>query len=146
MKERFRRFMQGRYGVDEFSRFLSGAGLVCMLIATVLSFFEARATYYISSLCMSLAWFCLLWSLFRLFSRNYGRRYAENNWYLQKKARVTGWLQTRRIGFVSGGSTDSSVARSAPLPPVCLGARERYASPVPAAATVLSAVPDKTHL
>ena len=62
MKERFRRFMQGRYGVDEFSRFLSGAGLVCMLIATVLSFFEARATYYISSLCMSLAWFCLLWS------------------------------------------------------------------------------------
>ena len=25
MKERFRRFMQGRYGVDEFSRFLSGA-------------------------------------------------------------------------------------------------------------------------
>lgn len=60
MKERFRRFMQGRYGVDEFSRFLSGAGLVCMLIATVLSFFEARATYYISSLCMSLAWFFLL--------------------------------------------------------------------------------------
>lgn len=99
MKERFRRFMQGRYGVDEFSRFLSGAGLVCMLIATVLSFFEARATYYISSLCMSLAWFCLLWSLFRLFSRNYGRRYAENNWYLQKKARVTGWLQTRKNRF-----------------------------------------------
>ena len=40
MKERFRRFMQRRYGVDEFSRFLSGAGLVCMLIATVMSFLK----------------------------------------------------------------------------------------------------------
>ena len=35
LKERFMRFMQGRYGVDPFSKFLLGAAVVCILLSTV---------------------------------------------------------------------------------------------------------------
>ena len=37
MKEKFMRFMQGRYGLDQFSRFLLIAGIVVVLLSLLLS-------------------------------------------------------------------------------------------------------------
>lgn len=77
MKEKMMRFMQGRYGADQFSRFLLGVMLVCM----VLSFFIKSNIWSI------LMGGLLIYSYFRMFSRNIPARYAENQKYLQLTAK-----------------------------------------------------------
>lgn len=83
-KEKFRRFMVGRYGADELSRFLLAA--VCVLI--VINLFLPRGRHLVV-LEMLLLVFCY----YRMFSRNTGRRFQENQKYLNLKFRVTQWFQ-----------------------------------------------------
>lgn len=78
LREKFARFMQGRYGVDDLGRFLSYALLALILI----SFF------WRSSLLNILIWVCLIYSYYRMFSRDYSRRYAENQKFLQWKSKL----------------------------------------------------------
>lgn len=78
MKEKFYRFMQGRYGTDEFSKFLVGVGMVLIIlnILTRLSVFNL------------LFWVCFFYSYFRMFSKNYPARYAENQKFLGMRNRL----------------------------------------------------------
>ena len=75
MKEKFYRFMQGRYGADELSKFMTGIGmaLIILSIITRISIFHL------------LFWVCLIYSYFRMFSKNYSARYAENQKFLVLK-------------------------------------------------------------
>ena len=75
MKEKFYRFMQGRYGADELSKFLTGVGmaLIILNILTRIPIFNL------------LFWVCLIYSYFRMFSKNYSARYAENQKFLGLK-------------------------------------------------------------
>ena len=75
MKEKFYRFMQGRYGSDDFSKFLVGVGMA-MIILNLLTR---------SSIFNLLFWVCLIYSYFRMFSKNYSARYAENQKFLSLK-------------------------------------------------------------
>lgn len=71
MKEKFQRFMQGRYGVygpDDLNRFLMGASLVLL----VLDWFVK------GSLLAALALVLLVYGYYRMFSKDYSKRYAEN--------------------------------------------------------------------
>ena len=79
MKEKFYRFMQGRYGADEFSKFLTGVSMA-MLILNILT---RRGIFNL------MFWACLFYSYFRMFSKNYGARYGENQKFLGLKAK---WL------------------------------------------------------
>lgn len=76
MRERFVRFMQGRYGQDPFSKFL----LVLSLILLVLSMFLPWAA--VRSLMFYAACAIIIYGYFRMFSRNYAKRAAENDRYL----------------------------------------------------------------
>jgi hypothetical protein len=78
MKDKLRNFMIGRYGVDQFSRFLLGLTLTVMII----SMFAGRGILYI------IAVLFLVFSYYRMFSKNCSQRYLENNWYLNKKNRL----------------------------------------------------------
>ena len=73
MKEKLIRFMQGRYGVDPFTRFLMGVALACM----ILSFFTRSMVWSFIILLL------LVYCYFRMFSKNVSKRYAENQKYLQ---------------------------------------------------------------
>lgn len=73
MKEKLIRFMQGRYGVDQFTRFLMGVALACML----LSLFTRSMVWSFIILLL------LVYCYFRMFSKNVFKRYAENQKYLQ---------------------------------------------------------------
>ena len=75
MKEKFYRFMQGRYGTDDLSKFLTGAAMV-MIILNILTK---------SGIFNLLFWVCLIYSYFRMFSKNYSARYAENQKFLAMK-------------------------------------------------------------
>ena len=65
IKEGFRRFMAGRYGVDELSKF----GMIVLLILIVLSVFIRNPG--LDSLILGLLIICY----FRMFSRNIQKRY-----------------------------------------------------------------------
>ena len=75
------RFMYGRYGSDRFNRFL----LVLYLILWVLS---ALFRGWTGLIFYVLATATMVWSLFRMFSRNIPRRLAENRWYLHQLTRL----------------------------------------------------------
>ena len=86
MKEKFRRFMTGRYGADQLSQFLMIAAVVCMFI----SLFSRQGIFY---------WFALaliIYSYFRMFSKNYTKRYQENQRYMKYYSRVQTFLWKKK--------------------------------------------------
>ena len=86
MRDRFYRFMQGRYGQDAFSRFLLGAMAVCLLLNVV---FRSR-------LFGALAWLLLFYGYFRIFSRNVHKRSAENQRYLKGEMKVRSFFLKKK--------------------------------------------------
>ena len=78
MKEKFLRFMQGRYGIDTFGRFLLGSALASYL----LYMFIGKSLLYFIALIL------LCYSYFRMFSKNISKRYAENQKYLTMTAGI----------------------------------------------------------
>lgn len=86
MRDRFYRFMQGRYGQDAFSRFLLGAALVCIVLNVLVR----------SRILSVLAWALLLYTYFRLFSKNHAARYAENQRYLDATAKIRYWFDQQK--------------------------------------------------
>lgn len=83
MRERFQRFMQGRYGSDELSR----AMLIAMVVCAVLTWFTGGILDTVLSIAM---WVLLIYSYVRMFSRNHTKRWAENQKYLSFKNRIMG--------------------------------------------------------
>ena len=87
MKERWRRFMMGRYGSDSLNRAL----LILTLVLLALSWVLGRSVFWLLALVV------LALTYFRMFSRNLYRRQQENRRYLQataglrKEARL--WLR-----------------------------------------------------
>lgn len=82
MKDRLNRFMRGRYGADELSRFMLVLFVICMFA----NLFSRVRLFYVVSLVL------LVISYYRMFSRNYAARYAENQKYLSLKGRLLSGL------------------------------------------------------
>lgn len=82
MREKFSRFMTGRYGVDEFSRFLLGFTLAMIVVSF---FFRAGIAGMVLNLLIVLL---LVYNYVRMFSRNFQKRYAENQAFLKVKRRI----------------------------------------------------------
>lgn len=90
MKEKFLRFMQGRYGVDQFSKALLIAGLVVVLLS---SFFTGKG---VGTLFYFLGWVLIIYCYFRVFSRNISKWYAENQKYLAKTYKLRTYIQQQK--------------------------------------------------
>lgn len=86
MKEKLQRFMYGRYGLDSFGKFTIIVSLVLMLLA---NFVPARLGSVLSLLC----WALLIYTYFRMFSRQTYKRACENQAYLAKTAKVRTFLR-----------------------------------------------------
>lgn len=78
MKEKFIRFMYGRYGVDAFGKFLVVLGLALIIFSGFTRF----------RLIPLLAWVVIIYAYFRIFSRNIYKRSAENQSYLKRTAKI----------------------------------------------------------
>ena len=99
MKEKIMRYMQGRYGVDKYSKFLIVISLILMLLAnlTKLSFFSTLGLAIIA------------YSYVRVLSKNHAKRWQENQLYLKKKRTVlkkfngskNHWNQRKQYRFYS---------------------------------------------
>lgn len=82
MRNWLRKVMTGRYGVDEFSRFLNMVAMISLLL-----FVLVKNT--ISLIFWLMAVGSLIWSYIRMFSRNTYKRRAENNAYLTIRYHLT---------------------------------------------------------
>ena len=89
-RDRFARFMYGRYGTDDFNRFLMWTELVCFALGLICRLFFSRSSlfYY---LCVAL----IIYTYFRMFSRNIAKRRKENETFLRVKSRVTEFFRGR---------------------------------------------------
>lgn len=86
MREKLMRFMAGRYGFDSLGR----ATLISALAVMVLSsFFE-------SALLSLLSWILIIYTYFRLFSRNIYKRSSENQIYLNRTRKIRTWFGTQK--------------------------------------------------
>ena len=79
MRDKFNKFMQGRYGVDDFSRFTMGAALVLIILAMFANIFSRTAGSTLDILGVA----AIVYAYIRIFSRNIQQRYAENQKFLQ---------------------------------------------------------------
>lgn len=89
MKEKIQRFMIGRYGVDNFAKFLLGLSVVLM----VLSLFTGSSLMYIFAIAS------LIYSYYRILSKNFNKRYAENVMYLKEKGKVVNFYNKKKTRF-----------------------------------------------
>ena len=77
IKDSFRRFMNGRHGVDQLS-------VALLWVAIILNLIYMFSGLYIISL---IATIVIVWAVFRMLSRNGGKRYAENAKYMALMAK-----------------------------------------------------------
>lgn len=83
MKEKFIRFMQGRYGVDQFSRFTMGLALAAIILAIF-----AKQGSFLGTLLDTVGFFAIIYTYYRIFSKNIQKRYAENQKYLSATGKI----------------------------------------------------------
>ena len=82
LKEKFAKFMYGRYGSDKLNLFM----VIVLLVCAVINLFVR--TGYFSVLLTSWEFLLLILIYLRMFSRNISKRYAENQKYLELENKV----------------------------------------------------------
>ena len=95
MREKLARFMQGRYGVDELGRFMTGASLVILILELITGWYALTFVF----------WAVFIVIYYRMFSRDYGKRQQENQKFLTARYKFkTKWYQTFHKNSNSYGS------------------------------------------
>lgn len=88
-KDKMARFMYGRYGMDHFAK-----------MTMYLSFFLLVITlFWHNSLVYSVAVALMIYTYYRIFSRNISRRYSENEAYLKIRYKCIGKFNIYRSRF-----------------------------------------------
>ena len=98
MKEKFLRFMQGRYGLDQFSKALLIGGLIVVLLSSFFAGGRAGSLFYL------LGWILIIYCYFRIFSnmrkiRSILQRHTRLG--LIFSSRRTVWRKERYIIFIN---------------------------------------------
>ena len=83
MRDKFNKFMQGRYGSDQFARFTMGLALVLVILTLFVSRYSSMGF-----LLDFLGMLCIVYTYYRIFSRDIQKRYEENRKYLEMTAKL----------------------------------------------------------
>ena len=86
MRDKIYRFMQGRYGTDDFYKFLFWIALIGIVINW---FFKSQLLSFAVTL-------ILVYAMYRVLSKNHSARYAENQRYLQVTAKIRYWFDQQK--------------------------------------------------
>lgn len=87
MRDKLIRFMYGRNGIDHFSRFLIYAALICVILDMLLG---GSGLFYGVGIVL------MVYSYFRVFSKNLAKRRAENARYYQYRSKVVNGFKNWR--------------------------------------------------
>ena len=83
MREKFIRFMQGRNGVDDFAKFTMGVAFVSIILAM----FMGNGSL-LGSLLDTIGLLAIVYTYYRILSKNIQKRYEENQKYLSMTSKV----------------------------------------------------------
>lgn len=86
MRDKIYRFMQGRYGTDDFYKFLFWVALIGIVINW---FFKSQLLSFAVTL-------ILVYAMYRVLSKNHSARYAENQRYLQATVKIRYWFDQQK--------------------------------------------------
>ena len=138
LRYRFALFMQGRYGTDQLSRFLSMVLIVLLILEWVSNHFLAfpgvLAFVRVAGILNAVLLFVIY---FRTFSRNIPRRYAENQKFLSLQEKISSFFGGAKKAPTSASSTIFISARSAARRSGSPAARDASWCAVPSAARSL---------
>ncbi|MEG1458323.1 MAG: hypothetical protein RSB37_02325 [Acetivibrio sp.] len=90
MKEKFAKFMTGRYGVDALTKFMLYIAVGFMILGLI----------FRNGICNSLAMLLLVFVYFRMFSRNIQKRYSENTKYWNVRNRFLNFFKVRKTSHI----------------------------------------------
>lgn len=85
MREKLQRFMWGRYGTDSLNQCLMVSAFACL----ILSFFGGGIFYFLATVLM-------VYTYFRMFSRNVGKRSMENQQFLKQTMKIRGLFAKKK--------------------------------------------------
>lgn len=83
MREKFIRFMQGRNGVDDFAKFTMGVAFVSIILAM----FMGNGSF-LGALLDTIGLLAIVYTYYRILSKNIQKRYEENQKYLSMTSKV----------------------------------------------------------
>ena len=86
MRQKFQQFMMGRYGVDSFSKFMLGVALGLVVLDIFIDNRILTSWFYV----------LVIYSYYRMFSKNYQKRYQENMKFLQIKNKITAKFKSEK--------------------------------------------------
>ncbi len=89
LKEKLRQFMTGRYGADQLSRMY----LIIAIVFMVLSMFTRWNPFYLAAVVI------LVYTYYRMFSRNISKMYAQNQKYLNARYKLVAKWQAFKKRF-----------------------------------------------
>lgn len=92
MREKLAKFMYGRYGVDQFSRFLTFAALALLVLKIFIKGTFGSVLWYAAIV-------LIVYAYFRMFSKNFNKRRAENAKYLKISGPIINELKNKRERF-----------------------------------------------
>ena len=89
MMEKIRRYMQGRYGMDELSKFLMAISVVMIILASLTR----------NSIVNLVSFILIGFVYYRMFSKNFYKCSLQNKKYLKLRNKITGSWQNRISRF-----------------------------------------------
>lgn len=96
-RQRFLKFMQGRYGVDQLSNFLIWTGLFISLFTI---FIPIRILIWIS-------WLLIIYANVRIFSRKVQKRYQQNQKFLDRTWKIRNMFAKLKYRIKYGKTNDN---------------------------------------
>ncbi len=94
MREKIARFMQGRYGVDQFSNFLVMFAVVLMVLEMLI---RIPVFHFI---CNIVTLFAIVYAYVRILSKNHSKRYAENEKFMRFYGRFKSSIARKKANMV----------------------------------------------
>ncbi|MCI6005997.1 MAG: hypothetical protein SOY73_07110 [Blautia sp.] len=91
MREKFIKFMQGRNGVDNLSRFTMGVAFAAIILAIF-----AGSGSFLGSLLDTIGLLAIVYTYYRILSKDIPKRYEENQKYLQMTDKVRARFQREK--------------------------------------------------
>ena len=95
MGNAFSRFMYGRNGVDS----LGWASLVAVLLLDTAELIVRSKNETARTILATASFLLMVWTLFRMFSRNFSKRNQENERYMTYQNKVTGFFKKQKNLF-----------------------------------------------
>lgn len=91
MRDKFLKFMYGRYGVDEFGRSMLITAIVLSVVGMIINLFKVG--FWVSFSLSTISTILMIYIIYRAFSRNINKRVLENHKFLGKTAKIRNYFR-----------------------------------------------------